>query len=160
MKYLPDRRKFLRGHLRPAPIRPPWPSESALGSCNGCGACVAACPSKLLCTVDGKPEISFTSECTFCGACAAVCPEHLFEQSARAFHHVVAIGDSCLARRGIVCQSCGDVCPETAIRFSPRRGGPFLPQVQSEACTGCGACIATCPASAISINPLPEVAGA
>jgi ferredoxin-type protein NapF len=154
------RRHFLTGQIRPAPNRPPWLTERALDACDGCGACVEACPSALLRTIRGAPEISFTSECTLCGKCAAACPKLLFDQSLRPFNHVVAIGESCLARSGTVCQSCRDVCPEMAIHFAPRRGGPFLPKVQADACTGCGACIAICPVSAITISPRAEVSGA
>lgn len=68
-----------------------------------------------------------------------------------AVDHVAAIAESCLARRDIHCQTCGDSCPEAAIRFRPRLGGPPLPDVRAEACTGCGDCLPVCPAGAISI---------
>ena len=61
----------------------------------------------------------------------------------------IGIAGSCLARRGVVCQSCADVCPEQAIRFSLQRGGPPLPAVDETRCTGCGACLEVCPAGAI-----------
>jgi len=64
---------------------------------------------------------------------------------------LAVIADSCLARRHIHCQSCGDVCPEAAIRFRPRLGGPPLPDVRPESCTGCGDCLPVCPTGAISI---------
>jgi ferredoxin-type protein NapF len=63
----------------------------------------------------------------------------------------IVIADGCLARLGIVCQSCGDVCPEGAIRFALRRGGPPLPAVEKERCTGCGACLEICPVNAIAL---------
>ena len=66
---------------------------------------------------------------------------------------VAAILDACLARAGVVCQACGDACPERAIRFPLRRGGPPLPVVDEDRCTGCGACAPVCPARAIR---LPE----
>jgi ferredoxin-type protein NapF len=65
----------------------------------------------------------------------------------------IAIAEACLARAGVVCQACGDVCPERAIRFPLRRGGPPLPVVDEDRCTGCGACALVCPARAIR---LPE----
>ena len=63
----------------------------------------------------------------------------------------LAISDACLARAGVVCQTCGDACPERAIRFALRRGGPPLPGVDEDRCTGCGACVPVCPVSAISL---------
>ena len=40
-------------------------------------------------------------------------------------------GEACFAARGVVCQSCGDACPEGAIRFRPRLGGPALPTLDA-----------------------------
>jgi ferredoxin-type protein NapF len=65
----------------------------------------------------------------------------------------IAIADACLARAGVVCQACGDACPERAIGFPLRRGGPPLPVVEEDRCTGCGACVAICPVGAVG---LPE----
>lgn len=61
----------------------------------------------------------------------------------------VTITGDCLARLFVHCQSCGDACPEQAIGFMPRVGGPPLPRVHAARCTGCGECIAACPASAL-----------
>lgn len=152
------RRGFLKGLLPsdPAVIRPPWSLEETIASaCTGCGACISACPQAII-RLDARqrPEIDFSSsECTFCGACAEACPEPVFDRARPGFQHIALIGDMCFAARGIVCQSCGDACPEAAIRFRPRRGGPALPELAVDQCTGCGACIAACPAAAIGTRP-------
>ena len=65
----------------------------------------------------------------------------------------IAITHHCLAKRNIHCQSCSDCCPEQAIRFTPRLGGPPLPIVVVSRCTGCGDCIAICPADALVFAP-------
>jgi ferredoxin-type protein NapF len=65
----------------------------------------------------------------------------------------LTISDACLAYANVVCQACGDACPERAIRFALRRGGPPPPSVDEDRCTACGACVPTCPVGAIS---LPE----
>lgn len=57
----------------------------------------------------------------------------------------------CLAVKGVECRICGEHCDDGAIRFSPRPGGPPLPEVRREACTGCGACVAPCPVTAIRL---------
>ncbi len=65
------------------------------------------------------------------------------------------VGDGCLARLGIVCQSCRDACPEGAMRFRPRLGHVAEPEVDLAACTGCGECVAPCPVAAIEIAGRP-----
>lgn len=62
-----------------------------------------------------------------------------------------AIGATCMAFANVVCRSCADVCPEGAIRFAPRIMASALPLVDEKKCTGCGDCIAACPASAIKL---------
>ena len=147
----PDRRSFLRGRLSPDYlVRPPWTRENALrDACTACGACVEACPQNIIALGNGLPVITFTDECTACGRCADACEEPIFDRALAPFPHVAAISPGCFAVRGIVCQSCGDACPEMAIRFDLRMGGPALPSIHAERCTGCGACIAACPADAI-----------
>lgn len=155
------RRAFLTGRRaspQPEGIRPPWSRAASVAiSCTGCGACAPACPQGIVALDEAKrPVLSFsTSACSFCGACAQACPEPVFDLSLPAFTHVAAIGASCFASRGIVCQSCGDACPESAIRFRPRLGGPALPELSADRCTGCGACITACPAQAIAAQPRP-----
>jgi ferredoxin-type protein NapF len=65
----------------------------------------------------------------------------------------VAVIDSlCLAEAGIVCNSCGESCPHSAIRFYPRIGLPPHAIVDQDACNGCGECIAACPGEAITLG--------
>jgi ferredoxin-type protein NapF len=64
---------------------------------------------------------------------------------------VAVIGESCLAKRGVVCRSCGDVCPERAIRFPPLLGRAAQPLLSAESCIGCGDCLAVCPVAAITL---------
>lgn len=68
---------------------------------------------------------------------------------------VAVIGDGCFAEAGIVCRSCGDACPEAAIRFSPRIGLPSQAVVNAAACTGCGDCVGACPGDAITLGATP-----
>ncbi|MFG3593252.1 4Fe-4S dicluster domain-containing protein [Bradyrhizobium sp. RDI18] len=65
---------------------------------------------------------------------------------------VAIIGDGCLAEAGIVCRSCGDACPEAAIRFRPRIGLPPQASVNEAGCTGCGECVSACPGDAIILG--------
>lgn len=145
-----SRRALLTGRAdRPGGPMPPGVSRATLEACTGCWACVTACPEAILRLADGRVAVDFAAgACTFCGACAAACPEPVFAETP-AMAHVVAVSDACLARNGIACMTCRDICPEEAMRFRPRAGGPFLPEPDPDLCTGCGACIAPCPAGAI-----------
>jgi len=157
----PSRRAFLRGRSgQPErPLRPPWSVEEGLAErCTRCGDCLSACPEEVLVLgVGGFPAFdprSGRGECTFCGACAQACPETLFRPlGEKPWRLRAAIGlESCLAGSGIHCETCRDACPEQAVRFAPRIGGPPLPDVLSEACSGCGACVGACPVKAISLQ--------
>ena len=65
---------------------------------------------------------------------------------------IAVIGDGCLAEAGIVCRSCGDACPASAIRFRPRIGLPPQAMVDEAVCTGCGDCVGACPGEAITLG--------
>lgn len=134
-------------------VLPPGVTLESLTSCTGCGRCVDQCPTHIISLTDERPSLDFSGgECTFCGDCARACPEPVFAVAgAMRLAHVVAIADGCLAKNNVACQSCRDACPEQAIRFRPRTGGPFLPEVDVDSCSGCGACVGVCPVGAIGI---------
>jgi ferredoxin-type protein NapF len=151
-----SRRNFLRARLKPGPppVRPPWTTEAAVKDfCTGCGACKDVCPTGVI-ALDGEqhPYLDFrAAECTQCGACAEACEAPVFTRSlVPAFAHIAVIGTSCLTFQGVMCRTCGETCREGAIRFHMRIGGPAIPELSEQDCTGCGACIATCPGDAIT----------
>ena len=120
--YDPRRRRLLTG-CSPG-IAPPWADAAKLFElCSGCGACAGACPAPIFDTVTERP-----------------------------WTLVADIRDSCFAFNGIVCQSCRDSCPESAIRFELAFRSAPRPRVDAQTCTGCGACAAGCPAEAIEIG--------
>ncbi len=150
-----SRRNFLRGRYegRGQRVCPPGATAASLEACTGCGRCVDACPTHIIQLIADRPALDFSvAECTFCGQCAELCPEPVFTGRPQHFPHVAMIGESCLARNHTDCQACRDACPTEAIRFRPRAGGPFLPELREEACTGCGACLAVCPVAAIGLR--------
>jgi ferredoxin-type protein NapF len=90
--------------------------------------------------------------CTFCGACAAACNEHVFNDvTDTPWTLVVNVSDECLLPRGVSCQSCTDACDVRALRFDLRQRPLGALRLDSTACTGCGACIGTCPVNALSL---------
>lgn len=150
-----SRRALLRGAGAGRSIRrPPWTAGDFHDACTRCGACLDACPHGLLFKGDGGyPEISFADEgCDFCGKCAESCPDPVFDLTRPAFDWRIAISAQCLAIANIDCQSCQDACEPRAITFRPTLGRAPQPQAFPDLCTGCGACLPVCPASAIQLE--------
>lgn len=154
------RRTLLGGRIHPSTpqLRPPWAiaEESFEQRCTRCGDCLSVCPTRILRPgAGGFPVVEFSlGECSFCGECVSACvpgalkriPEQIpWQMSA-------LIGDRCVARSGVECRVCGEVCDARAIGFRPRIGGVALPELDVLACTACGACISTCPTQAISME--------
>ncbi|MCA8967479.1 MAG: ferredoxin-type protein NapF [Planctomycetes bacterium] len=151
----PSRRAWLRG----TPARPswlPWSDPSTVqAECVRCGACVTACPARVIRTGDGGfPTVDAAlGECTFCGACAAACPAPVFDRDCTPPWPLRAVvADDCLETRGIACRACEDACPTAALRFRPAPGGRANVAVDDTRCTGCGACVSRCPAHAITVG--------
>lgn len=136
-------------------MRPPWalPPAAFLDTCTRCSACIAACPQQVLGTGDGGfPQFDpAAGECTFCGRCAEACLPRALDPSAvtRPWQQPAVIADRCFQNHGIVCASCLDACPKAAIGRTP--GRTAMPIVDPERCSGCGACVAVCPAGAIAL---------
>lgn len=153
-----SRRRLLGGQWRlpSAANRPPWSHQESLfiAGCTRCQACIRACETGVLIAGSGGfPEIDFQrAECTFCGRCAQACEAPLFRPLAEIpWRQYAAFGADCLAQRGIECRSCQDSCAPQAIRFRPRLGEMAQPMLDTAACNGCGACVAGCPANAVTL---------
>lgn len=154
-----SRRQFLRGDFsgKTAAPRPPWAlaEPGFIAACTRCCDCVNVCPEHILVLDrDARPTVDFgRGECTFCGKCVEACqPQALRKEADQAPWRLKAhIGNTCIARNNIVCRTCGDVCAVQAIRFRPVVMAAARPEVDAALCTGCGACVAPCPATAIHI---------
>lgn len=151
-----NRRGFLTGKSFKSglEIYPPGATAQTVASCTACGECVTACPEKIIAIRNGVPVLDFRETgCTFCGKCSERCPERVFPpQPVRHLLHTAAIAEHCLALNYVDCQACRDCCVTDAIRFVPRRGGPFSPNIDPDSCVGCGACVSTCPVDAIEMS--------
>lgn len=154
------RRALMTDDARVNALLPPWArsADAFDRACTRCAKCVDACPTHVLKIVEGVVRVDFAdAECTFCGACVDACPEPAFDVAARAasarpWTAVARIGPTCLAKLGIACESCGDACEAHAIRFRVHAGLVPDPRVDSTHCTGCGACVRVCPATAIDVR--------
>ncbi|CZF79113.1 NAD(P)H-quinone oxidoreductase subunit I, chloroplastic [Grimontia celer] len=151
------RRFFLRSAAK-AKVQPlPWIADrdNFTDQCTRCGECHLVCEEQVIVNGDGGfPSIDFSKgECTFCYACAEQCPEKLFApETEKPWEQVITIKDSCLTFKGVECRSCSDVCDTRAIRFRLTQGQVAQPHLNLQDCTGCGACIAPCPANAIAME--------
>jgi ferredoxin-type protein NapF len=156
-KMLDRRSLFARFRGGPAQVRPPWTRSEAdfTGACTQCGACIAACPTGLLTRGHARyPIADFThTSCIFCGACADACKESCFDRSLPSPWGLKAqVSAQCVERKGVTCRICGETCEKSAIRFRPRGGGASDVIIDLATCTGCGACVSTCPVKAISMT--------
>jgi len=137
--------------------RPPWSKtdQEFTDNCTRCDKCITACETQIIKRGEGGfPEIDFNlGECTFCQLCVDVCPEPVFDLAQSLPWSIRAsIKDSCLTYEGVWCQSCKDACDPRAIRFVMAVGQVPKPLIDTDACTGCGACVSPCPSNAIQIG--------
>lgn len=159
MDHSASRANFLHGRFGKTdrPVRPPWALDEAAFAalCDGCGRCAKACPEGIIVRGrGGLPQIDFTrGGCTFCGECLQVCePGALADRGQAAWRNKASITSRCFSWQGVVCRLCEEQCEQRAIRFRPALGGYSLPEVDAEACDGCGACVTACPSGAVEVG--------
>jgi len=164
--------KRLRATLEPPRVflRPPGaaPEASFARRCDGCGACVPACPHGAIVMLDERwglaegtaavlPELH---PCRWCDGrpCVEACTRGALSATAPASMGTAIIDEArCLARAGSGCQACYDRCPLKGLGLYH---DGFAPAVDARDCVGCGACVPPCPVAAISIRPLdPALSG-
>lgn len=158
MSLIMNRMAFLSGDIsgRKFPIRPPSsiPEKIFRATCNSCGNCITHCPTKIIHFGRGRlPQIKFENgECLFCDACVDSCETGALHANFATWQVRASIDSlNCLAFQQIECRSCEDNCENRSIRFTARTGSVGRPDLNTESCTGCGACYAGCPVSAITM---------
>lgn len=157
-----SKRHFLRvSRHKEAPIRPPYSGseDHFVEHCTRCQECVSVCESKVIVIGNsGFPHIDVThNECTFCELCSDACPTDALDKSQnKAFNTTISIDNRCFASNNIACQSCRDVCDESAIVFDFLSQVIPAPQVSHDACSGCGACVSICPQNSIKLMKKEE----
>ena len=139
---------------------PPWASnlKAFKDFCTGCGKCAAACEDNLIIFKENElPVIDFSQgQCSFCGNCARSCPSGAlhFSPDLPPWHLHVFINENCLVQKKVLCQLCQEQCEQEAIIFSQVGLSMQLPEILNDQCNGCGACLAQCPADAISFQQI------
>ena len=56
-----------------------WMPRIDRTACNGCGDCIALCPTRALGQVEGKAALVRPDACTYCTACEDACPVNAIE---------------------------------------------------------------------------------
>lgn len=150
-------------------VRPPGAITPAMfvQSCDACGKCAQVCPAQAI-KMNGPPvanrkagpRIDATqAPCVMCDeiACVMACPTGALAPVRREAIRIAQIRfdpDRCWSATGrdAECDFCADRCPvgETAITIKVGEG-PTL----RDGCTGCGACVAYCPAKPPPLIQLP-----
>ena len=162
----PARRSLLKGKISLKPEqRLPWviDEKTFTSKCTQCSDCIDVCETKIIVKdSQGFPKIDFSKgECTFCNKCIDTCNEPLFltseeQKQKKPWPINVNISHQCLAKNSIYCQSCRDECEPNAIKFIYIKDGQPSsipqPQLNTDDCTQCGACISKCPQNAITAN--------
>ncbi len=135
-------------------IRPPYnvDPELFLEKCPSCPAyCKTACEEDIIrLDKDSTPYLDFSvTGCTFCGDCAKYCDMDVLKIGGpAAIHWIVELDkDKCTSWSEPTCRVCADICEVKAILFY----GGLRPQIDDEACTGCGQCTSFCPDSALTM---------
>ena len=159
----PSRRRLFRGKIQNKQVlRLPWVKSERVFTeqCTQCQNCIDVCDTKIIVKDEqGFPTIDFSlGECTFCQKCIQSCEQPLFVEQInekQPWPAILDINDKCLAKNNVYCQSCRDECEPNAIKFSYLVNGETSvipqPSINLDDCTQCGACISTCPQTAIKI---------
>ena len=161
-----SRMQFLRGDFKgkETPLRPPWAIAESLFTeiCTNCGECISHCPTDIIKPARANfPVIDLSAGgCLFCEQCVdGGKPRALLKSSQETPWAIKAFIDktACIAYQGVECRSCFDPCETRAIQMPPRLGGICIPVLNSNNCTGCGACFSVCPVQAITMNHLSPI---
>ena len=161
---LVSRRQLIHGRLsgNQVEFHPPWSIDPLkfVEQCSRCDACIDSCPQQILKRNNqGYPVVDFsTSGCTFCAACAESCKTGSLSLMAFIGDYPwsvkAQITESCINYSGIVCRICADTCISSAISFRINSGAAVIPEIDLDACTGCGECYRHCPKKAIKVIPI------
>ena len=143
--------------LRPQPafasVRPPGailPADRFRATCNRCGKCAAICPNRAIRqNAEGLPYIDgLGGWCDLCVKCIAVCPTGALrpvDPQQTKLGLAVIDRTRCLAWLHGGCRLCYEKCIN--LKQAVWLDNDLRPDVYSDRCNGCGACVFVCPQS-------------
>lgn len=155
------RRATLPVHRPPGAV----PEAEFLQRCTRCAKCIEVCPPHAITLAParfreaaGTPMIDpHAAACIMCAdtPCITACePGVLKKDRPLKMGSAMIRPMDCLAHGGSLCTVCSERCPVPgAIELSQGK-----PRIVEAACTGCGVCLAVCPApvNAVMVMPLPD----
>ncbi len=162
-------------------IRPPGAGseDEFLSACIRCGLCVRDCPYDTLKLANLAEDVALGTPyfearkvpCEMCDdiPCVKACPTGALDpeltniDDSRMGLAVLVDQEECIAFQGLRCEVCYNVCPVrgeaiTINRHHNVRTGKhalFIPEVHSNACTGCGKCERACILEEAAIKVFP-----
>ena len=133
--------------------------NSCMFGCIGLGDCREACQFDAIDVVNGVAVVN-RENCVACGACVGACPQKIVQlvPKKNLVHVLCSSKDKgAVARKNcdnacIGCTKCTTVCNFDAITVED-----FLARIDYDKCKSCGLCAAVCPTGAInSFKPIPD----
>jgi ferredoxin len=148
------------------PVTPPGSLDRRrfTSRCTACHLCVASCPTQVLRPslleygLSGllQPRLVYDGgACVYdCDLCGRVCPTGAILELPLPEKRLVQVGRARFVKADCIvetkkkpCGACAEHCPTKAIAMVPYQGDVVLriPEVNEDACIGCGACEHPCP---------------
>ena len=129
------------------PFIPGAGAKKCKEGCLGYGSCVRSCLFDAIHIENGVAVVD-KEKCKACGKCVAVCPKHLIELVPYEASHLVQCFSKAKGKQVmescdigcIGCRKCEKACASGAVSVENN-----LAYIDSEKCTGCGACAQACP---------------
>jgi ferredoxin len=146
------------------PVTPPGSVslDHFKSTCTACHLCISACPTNVLQSSIAEygiaglflPKMDYhVNYCNIdCTRCSNVCPTGAIIPLTKEQKAITQIGrvnfvhDNCVVvNNGDDCGACAEHCPTAAVFMVPYQNNLFIPEVNPDACIGCGACEHVCP---------------
>ena len=129
-------------------------SKSCSNGCLGLGTCIKNCKFDAIKIINGVAAVDY-DKCTACGACVSACPKRIIKLIPfNAAHWVgcISVDKGAVTRKNcaigcVACGLCQKKCPAGAIEMNG-----FIANIDYGKCNSCGECVKACPRRVIWSN--------